>query len=211
MGTKTRATSNQIADAASLSHLINPKFAAPMQATIHTRRLSLRPFLASDAPIVQKLAGDIRVAETTAAIPYPYPDGAAEAWIAAHPALFESKSGVVYAITEKASGVLVGAISLLEISVQHRLAAMGYWVAFEHWSKGYCSEAATGIIEFAHRELGLTRIVARCLARNPASARVMEKAGLVREGLLPKHLKHKGVFEDILVYGLNLPGRSIQT
>src|ERR1035437_1450564 len=156
---------------------------------------------------VERLAGDCRVAEPTLAIPHPYPKGAAAAWIATHHRTFAQGRGVVYAITDSVTRELLGAISLLDMSAQHARCEMGYWVAHQHWSTGVCTEAARAIIEYAHRELGITRVVARCLARNVGSARVMEKAGLVREGLLAKHVNHRGVFEDVLLYGIVLPER----
>jgi [ribosomal protein S5]-alanine N-acetyltransferase len=172
-----------------------------MQAILHTPRLSLRPFTLADADMVELLAGDIRVAETTAAIPHPYPKGAAAEWISTHQAIFESREGVIYAITDSTSGQLFGAINLLRISVTHARCELGYWVAHEHWSKGICSEAARALIDYAVHELGISRVVARCLARNPGSARVMEKAGLVLEGRLVKDVLHRGVYEDMLIYG----------
>jgi RimJ/RimL family protein N-acetyltransferase len=189
----------------SLHNLIEP--AICMQPLLRTPRLSLRPFALTDAADVERLAGDFRVAETTAAIPHPYPQGAAATWIGTHRATFEARTGVIYAITDAVSDELLGAISLLEMSKQHARCEMGYWVAHSHWSQGVCSEAARTLIQYAHTELGITRVVARCLARNIGSARVMEKAGLVREGLLKKHVNHRGIFEDLLLYGMVLPGR----
>ena len=181
-----------------------------MQPRLRTPRLTLRPFEITDADDVERLAGDFRVAETTAAIPHPYPKEAAVAWISTHQSTFDGRTGVVYAITDTASGELLGAISLLDMSERQARCEMGYWVAHNHWSTGVCSEAARAIIEYAHKELGITRVVARCLARNFGSARVMEKAGLVREGLLAKHVNHRGIFEDLLLYGIVLPGRQAQ-
>lgn len=172
-----------------------------MQAILHTPRLSLRSFTLADADTVEILAGDLRVAEPIAAIPHPYPKGAAAEWISKHEAIFESREGIVYAITDSASGRLFGAINLLGISATHARCELGYWVAYEHWSRGICSEAARALIDYAQQELGISRVIARCLARNPGSARVMEKAGLVLEGRLVKDMLHRGIYEDILIYG----------
>jgi RimJ/RimL family protein N-acetyltransferase len=178
-----------------------------MQPNLQTPRLTLRPFELTDSDDVERLAGDIRVAETTAAIPHPYPKGAASDWIATHKTTFEGKTGVVYAITDTTTGELLGAISLLNMSGSHARCEMGYWIGFSHWRKGICSEAARVLIEYANKELGMTRVVAHCLTRNVGSARVMEKAGFVREGQLVKHVNHRGAFEDVYVYGIALPGR----
>lgn len=179
-----------------------------MQPTITTERLVLRPFLLSDAAEVQRLAGDFRVAEPTANVPHPYEDGTAAQWIATHSSAFESRSSIVYAVSLADSGALAGAVSLGQISATHSRAELGYWVGFPYWGQGICSEAAKGLIQFANKELGLTRFDCRCLVRNIGSARVMEKAGFLWEGRLVKHVNHRGQYEDVFLYGLTLPGRN---
>jgi ribosomal-protein-alanine N-acetyltransferase len=178
-----------------------------MQPTLYSERLILRPYQVEDGPAVQRLAGDIRIADTTTTIPHPYPPDAAEAWISTHAQAFSERTGATFAITLRDTGVLVGTISLIEISMKHARAEVGYWIGVEFWGYGYCTEALNKIISFALESLSVTRIVARCLARNPASARVMEKSGLKREGLLSKHILKNGTYEDILLYGLVLPAR----
>jgi len=178
-----------------------------MQPTLHTPRLTLRPFHRDDSDDVERLAGDVRVAATTAAIPHPYPKGAAAVWIATHASKFDTLTGVDYAITDSESGELLGAISLLNLSAAHARCEIGYWVAHNHWSMGICSEAARALIVYAHSALGITRVVAHCLARNVGSSRVMEKAGLLREGRLARHVCHQGAFEDVLLYGMVFPER----
>src|ERR1035437_6714453 len=84
--------------------------------SLETKRLLLRPFAFTDAKDVQRLAGDKAVAEPTSAIPYPYEDGMAEAWISTHQNAFESGKLINFAIVLKVSDTLIGAISLLNIS-----------------------------------------------------------------------------------------------
>ena len=178
-----------------------------MQPTLTSARLCLRPFELADASAVQRLASDERVALAATTIPHPYPDGAAEAWISTHADAFAAKREVIFAVTLRDRTELVGAISLLDISQQHARGEVGYWTGVEYWNHGYCTEAFARIIPYAYEELGITKMVARCSAQNPASARVMEKAGLKREGHLLKHSFKHGRFDDVLIYGLVLPGR----
>ena len=180
-----------------------------MQPVLDTPRLLLRPYSPGDAADVQRLAGDPRIACTTANIPHPYPDGAAEQWIAGLAPAYAERSRIVFAVTVRATGELAGTVSLQALSAVHARAELGYWIAADLWGNGYCTEAASRLISFVHAELGVTRFTARCLARNPASARVMEKLRMRHEGRLAAHELKNGIFEDLLLYGLNLPERSV--
>lgn len=92
--------------------------------------------------------------------------------------------------------------SAYSISANGMLAArsVSYWTGIDYWNRGYCTEAFTRRVPYAHEELGITKVVARCSAQNAASARVMEKTGLKREGLLLRHSLKHGQFDDVLVY-----------
>lgn len=171
------------------------------QPILRTARLLLRPFTAADAKDVQRLAGDKAVAEPTSAIPHPYLDGMAEAWIKTHRKAFADEKQVVFAIALDAVDTLIGAISLMNISRAHQRAEIGYWIGRDFWHNGYATEAARRILEFGFA-FSLHRIHGRCLRRNPASARVMEKVGMLLEGCLREHECKNDRFEDILLYGL---------
>ena len=90
------------------------------QPILTTERLLLRPFKLADAPEVQRLAGDRAIADTTVAIPYPYPDGVAEDWISKHANWFAEGKQVTFAITRKLDDALIGAINLMEVSKAHQ-------------------------------------------------------------------------------------------
>lgn len=173
----------------------------PGQPDLTTERLLLRPFTLADAPDVQRLAGDRDIAATTAAIPHPYEDGMAEAWIGQHPERFAGGESVVFAITHKADGALLGAIGL-ELNAEQQRAELGYWIGKPHWNAGYCTEAARAVLRYAFEALRLRRVFAHHFGRNPASGRVMEKIGMRHEGTLRQHTIKWGTIDDLEVYGL---------
>jgi ribosomal-protein-alanine N-acetyltransferase len=171
------------------------------QPILETERLMLRPFKLSDAKQVQILAGDKRIASTTMNIPHPYEDGIAEDWIKSHEETFNNGKGIVYAITSKDNGGLIGAISLMNLT-DHNSAGLGYWIGVPYWNNGYCTEAGKAVLEYAFQENGLNRVYALFLSRNPASGRVLEKLGMVHEGTLRKHVLKWGVYEDMGYKGI---------
>ena len=168
--------------------------------TLHTDRLTLRPCTALDAPVVQHLAGDREVASTTLNIPHPYEDGMAEEWIASHVPRWEALDFLALAVTHAEDG-LVGVVSL-DLSMAHRRAELGYWIGVPFWNRGYATEASRVLIDFGFEELGLNRIEAQYLMRNPASGRVMEKLGMRREGVRRQHTVKWGVSEDVGICSL---------
>ena len=169
--------------------------------TLHSQRLILRPFRLEDAPAVQRMAGHPDMASTTANIPHPYGDGVAEAWIAAHADRFARDESAIFAITLASTGELLGSVGL-EIRREHGRAELGYWIGKPYWSQGYVTEAAREVVRFAFEDLGLRRVFAEHFARNPASGRVMEKIGMVREGELRRHMVKDGLPEDVVIWGI---------
>jgi RimJ/RimL family protein N-acetyltransferase len=115
--------------------------------------------------------------------------------------LWRSGKSAVFAICLKAGGTLLGAIGL-EINSQDHNAELGYWIGKPYWSQGYCTESARAVLEFGFTQLGLHKIHAHYMTRNPASGRILEKIGMRREGLFRQHVRKWGVFEDIACYGI---------
>ncbi len=168
----------------------------PTLPVLDTPRLTLRPFVAADAERVQLLLSDRRISDGTLRIPYPYPDGAAAAWIATHDALWASGKMATWAITQRDGGVLVGALSL-HITAAHRRAEAGYWVAPEVWGQGVATEALRAAVAFGFDTLDLYRIEAHHYVENPSSGRVMAKVGMKHEGRLRGPVFREGVPRDL--------------
>ncbi|WP_415909052.1 GNAT family N-acetyltransferase [Oleiharenicola sp. Vm1] len=168
---------------------------------IETPRLVLRALDLTDAPAVQRLAGAREVAQATALIPHPYPDGVAEQWIATHAAEWAAHRGLSLAVTLKPTGELIGAIGLT-FATAHARAELGYWIGVPFWRHGFATEAATALTDFGFRVLGLNRVQAHHYASNPASGRVLLKVGMRREGTSPRMMRKNERFEDVVFYGV---------
>ena len=150
-----------------------------VEAEIKTPRLRLRPLQARDAALVALYASDRRVAWATAVIPHPYPPGAAEAFIERASAPGASEQN--WALDTGADGEngLVGLIGLRRKG--DGVAEIGYWVASAFWNTGYGGEAVEGLVAQAARA-GWRELTAEVFQDNPASARVLIRAGFTYEG-----------------------------
>ena len=167
---------------------------------LSTKRLVLRPFTTKDVPSLVELCGAREVADTMTGIPHPYRREDAENWISTHEVAFEHGVGAHFAVAG-AEG-LVGAVLLMNIDRTTLQAELGYWIGLPFWRRGYATEAAREGVRYALEEMGLNRIYARCMVRNPASARVLEKLGMTREGLLRQNLRRWERFEDAFIYSI---------
>jgi len=169
-----------------------------VQPQLETRRLRLRAFELSDAPRVQEIVSRAEIARFTLSIPHPYPEGAAEAFLAKHPTWYEERQHVIFASVRKSDDVIVAAHGL-HMDLAHGRAELGYWVAVEAWNQGYGTEAARAVVDFGFRVLGLERIFAHHFMSNPASGRILERIGMQHEGLLRRATLKYGQFEDVRV------------
>jgi ribosomal-protein-alanine N-acetyltransferase len=177
------------------------------QPILRTQHLILRPFEISDADTVQELAGDIHIADTTLNIPHPYEDGMAEVFIAEVKQRYEDEVSFESAIELTTLNRLIGAIGLINISKRYQTAELGYWIGKPYWNKGYGSQAAEKIVEFAFSNLGLHKVYACHFKRNKASARLMQKIGMKYEGTFKEHVRKWGLFEDLVYRAIMNPER----
>jgi RimJ/RimL family protein N-acetyltransferase len=169
--------------------------------TLQTKRLTMRLFQLTDADNVRRLAGAKEIASTTLNIPHPYEDGMAQKWIESTQKAFERNEMINFAIVEQETNKLSGAIGL-NLNLRHNRAEMGYWIGVPFWGKGYCTEAASEVIDYGFKILNLHRIYASHFTRNPGSGRVMQKIGMTYEGCQRQHVKKWDRFEDRALYGI---------
>ena len=172
---------------------------AALQPVLETLRLRLRPLTLSDAPDVQRLAGDADVASTLARMPHPYEDGMAETWISARQEEYRAAEEVVFAIVRKEEDRLVGSVGL-RLTLDQAKGELGYWIGKPYWNQGYATEAAREVLRYGFEQLGLVTIFAHHMVRNPASGRVMQKIGMTHVGRVAAYIEKNGVQEDVEAY-----------
>jgi [ribosomal protein S5]-alanine N-acetyltransferase len=106
------------------------------------------------------------------------------------------------AMSEQAGQTLIGNCTLTLQAPDNQTGELGYILNRRFWNRGYMTEAVRRMISCGFAELGLHRIYATCHPANTGSYRVMEKAGMRREGLLKSYRLIKGAWSDALLYAI---------
>ncbi|ROH92558.1 N-acetyltransferase [Chryseobacterium cucumeris] len=164
---------------------------------LQTERLILSQLEEKDIPFIVELLQHRIFSDLTSNIPYPYVENDARSWVKMSKEAFENNTGYTFAIRNK-EGQIIGAIGLHDRDDDK--AELGYWIGIPYWNKGYVTEAAKAIIDFGFNELKLNKIFATHFPHNPASGRIMEKAGMEQEALLIKEVKKDGEYFDLVRY-----------
>ncbi|MDQ3916664.1 MAG: GNAT family N-acetyltransferase [Actinomycetota bacterium] len=113
-----------------------------------------------------------------------------------------------FAIRTAPAGELIGRITLSQVfRWNFQNCYLGYWVAAEHNGRGYGTRAVELAVGHAFDELGLHRVQANVMTKNPRSARVLEKAGFRKEGRALRYLQIAGRWEDHDMYAVTREDR----
>jgi len=132
------------------------------------------------------------------AFPHPYTLSNAEHWIrSANSATPVTNFAIVV------DGTAVGGIGLvLKDDVFRRSAEIGYWLGEEYWGRGIVTEAVRAVTDYAFATFDLCRVYAGVFEWNPASMRVLEKAGYEFECRMRKSVIKDGETIDELIYAI---------
>jgi len=158
---------------------------------------TIRSFRAADAASIARHANNRKVwLNLRDRFPHPYSLADAEQWIAlATGAVPQTHFAIAV------GGEAVGGIGLtLKNDVWRRSAEMGYWLGEGHWGRGIATEAVRAMVGYAFATLSICRLYAGAFAWNPASMRVLDKAGFTREAVLKKAVTKDGRTIDLALY-----------
>ena len=157
----------------------------------------IRSWRLDDAPALAQSANNRNVwLNLRDRMPHPYTLADAEAYLR-HATTADAEETFCIEV----DGQVAGAIGLRGKEDVHRFTAeLGYWLAEPFWGRGIATEAVRAFVEERLKATSLHRIFAEVFSSNPASVRVLEKAGFEFEGRLRKNVVKDGQILDSLVY-----------
>jgi ribosomal-protein-alanine N-acetyltransferase len=159
--------------------------------------VSLRAPELSDAESLAKYANDRNVwINLRDHMPHPYTVADATHWLESI-ARQEPRTSFIIDL----DGEAIGGIGLVVgTDIERCSAEVGYWLGAVHWGRGIATMALVRICRYAFEDLGLLRVFAVPIVWNPASLRVLDKAGFERECLMRKACIKDGNVMDMALY-----------
>ena len=161
--------------------------------------VTLREWRAEDAATLVPMLNEEAIGRFTL-VPQPYGEDDARRWLATHGRDKLTGRAIPFAIVDSASGDLLGSVDLRVPDWEHMVGELGYLVAAPARGRGVAPAAVRLLSDWGLGEVGLGRIEIYVEPGNDASARVAEKAGFEREGLLRAKRIAKGGRADMYVF-----------
>ncbi|MBI4520162.1 MAG: GNAT family N-acetyltransferase [Gemmatimonadetes bacterium] len=164
---------------------------------LRLEKCTIRSWWLGDKKALVKHANSPSVAANLRdAFPHPYTAVDADRWLAW---ATEAEPETHFAID--VGGSAVGGIGFrIQPDVHRRSAEVGFWLGEEYWGRGIMTEAVIAVTAHAFTHFDLCRMFACVFESNPASARVLEKAGYVCEGRMRRFVTKAGRTLDALLY-----------
>ena len=164
-------------------------------------KVELREWTLEDAPALAAIMNNKKLRETLTDIaPFPYTEKDARDFISG---VLSSEDGSQYTFAITYEGETIGNISVVRGKDVFRLSStMGYYVAQSLWGKGIMTEALRLMCDYIFEQTDLIRIEACAFSNNPASCKVLEKAGFQFEGTIRQGVIKNGQILDSQMYSL---------
>lgn len=177
------------------------------QLPLETERLLLRPYARHDAAEITRLLNDTEMARFLMVIPHPFVEFDARTLVKAAWRRLTGGRGFDLLITVKDGGDRpVGSVGV-GLHDEGARGELGFWIGRDYWGRGYASEAARRMIEFATETLGVTNLTGTVAADNAASLTVLAKLGFVETGRGEKRVPSTGEMREVIFFELVVNGR----
>ena len=175
---------------------------------LQTERLILRRFVESDAEAMfQNWASSAK--NLTYVTWDPHPDvevtrNSIRNWVASYP----NPNYYKWAICLKENPEqVIGDISIVEMNEKDSSCEIGYILGKNYWGRGMMTEALKAVLDFCFTQAGFQKVRARYASLNPASGRVMEKAGMSYLKTIANRVERKDYVADLIYYQISREDR----
>ncbi len=167
-------------------------------ATLTIDELVLRPWRPTDAPELLAMCQDPEIARWVT-IPQPFLPADADAFIEKSRTMWRDGIGAAFAIVERASGRLLGAVT--RFGPEGHQATFGLWLAPEARGRGVGTRSLRLVADWTFATTAAIRLDTFIMVGNEPSNRMVERAGFRREGVLRAwDLHHDDVPVDCVVF-----------
>ena len=102
---------------------------------------------------------------------------------------------------------MIGDIIIIEMNEDDSSCEIGYVLGKNYWGRGLMTEALKAILDFCFTQAGFQKVMARYASLNPASGRVMEKAGMSYLKTITNGVERKGYLADLIYYQISREDR----
>lgn len=147
-----------------------------MYTELRTQRLLMRPLDVCDLETTHAYAGDKESTKYMIALPNETLEETRELLEQAS-AEWRKNEPQFYEFAVVLNGLHIGGVSIT-LDETRREGELGWILHKDYWKKGYATEAARAVKDFAINDLHVSRLIAHCDSRNTASRRVMERLGM---------------------------------
>jgi len=179
-----------------------PPQRSPMaELPLETERLFLRPYGEADAPHIVALLDDAVVADFLMVTPLPFVAFDARQMVKAAWRRLTTGRGFDLLVCARDGGPPIGSVGV-GLHDEGSRAELGFWIGRKHWGRGYATEAAGRMIEFARGSLRVSRITATAAGDNAGSRRVLDKLGFVEAGRGERTVESSGEVRPVILFEL---------
>lgn len=166
---------------------------------IKTERLLIRRFKADDWKDIHEYLSDENVVYYEPYEPFTEEESKEEA-------ICRAKNEAFFAVCLKENGKIIG--NLYFGKAEYETYELGYVFNSNYWNKGYATESAKALLNYAFSEWKVRKVIAMCNPENKASWRLLERLNMIREGHLRKNIYFKTdeynmpIWQDTYEYGI---------
>ena len=170
---------------------------------IATQHLRLRPFRLADISALVVIANGHHVADSVLDFPYPFTAQYAQRWIRSHPAAWDARASIHWAVSVLTDDRVVGYTCLDNVDLDERQAELSFWMGPGTQRARHAAEATQAALAFAFTTLQVNQVCGFNLTRDHLAGHVLVRIGMQQEGPLDQRLSTSDEFDTVIMRAIS--------